>query len=159
MNTKKSYKISGFTLVEILVAIVIMMIGIAPIISMVSSSSSGISRVSDQTQAVYIGKYILEKIIARSIYDFDGIVSEPESHCVSGVGGTVSGYLNDFLHSGKPIAADNFPELFEQIKTFTCVVDAVNMNPPGLKMVTVRIKWKFRGQNKESCLSTYVFKR
>lgn len=149
----------GFTLVEILIAVVIMMIGIAPVIMMVSSSSSGISRVSDHTQAVYIGKYILEKIVARSIYDFDGIVSESECPCISGMSGAVSVYMNDFMHSGKPIAIDNFPDLYDQLKTFASVVEVTGLSVPGLKKVTVRIKWKFRGQPSESCLTSYVHKR
>ncbi|HNY10574.1 MAG TPA: prepilin-type N-terminal cleavage/methylation domain-containing protein [Candidatus Wallbacteria bacterium] len=150
-------KTLGFSLIEVLVAIVILILAVVPVIQMINTSTSGITRTSDQTQALYIGRYILERIIARSTGNFDAISSESEMPCTGPGAGY---YMKSYMRTGNPVSEFNYPELYEQIKIFKSVIDVENIaTPPDLKKVGIKIKWKYRGYEKSVSLSTYIYKR
>ena len=150
-------KAFGFSLIEVLIAIVILMLAVIPVIQMINTSTSGIARTSDQTQALYIGRYILERIIARSTGNFDAISSEGEMPCTGPGAGY---YMKSYMRTGNPVSEFNYPELYEQIKIFKSVIDVEDLSiPPDLKKVGVRIKWNYRGSEKFVSLSTYIYKR
>jgi len=150
-------KASGFSLIEVLIAIVILMLAVIPIVQMINTSTSGITRTSDQTQALYIGRYILERIIARGTGNFDAISPEGEMPCAGPGAGY---YTKSYMRTGNPVSEINYPELYAQIKNFKSVIEVENFStPPDLKKIGVKIKWNYRGNAKSVSLSTYIYKR
>lgn len=147
----------GFSLAEVLIAIVILILAVVPIVQMVSTSSSGVSRTSEQTQAIFIGRYILERIIARATGNFDAITSESEMPCA---GNSTGYYMKSYMRTGQPVSQYNYPDLYEQIKTFKSVITVDDLSdPPDVKKVNVKIKWKYRGNDRSVSLSTYIYKK
>jgi len=118
----------GFTLIEVMVAVVVLAIGVSTIMYLIGRSTASISTARGATIQAYLARDIMVDIEEKYWHKKDADVKE----------------AGDF--------GDEFPEYRYEVE----VIDNIDEKAPGLVQVNVTVIWKRPGNERRFTLSTYL---
>jgi prepilin-type N-terminal cleavage/methylation domain-containing protein len=118
----------GFTLIEVMVAVVVLAIGVSTIMYLIGRSTASISTARGATIQAYLARDIMVDIEEKYWHKKDEDVKE----------------AGDF--------GDEFPEYRYEVE----VIDNIDEKAPGLVQVNVTVIWKRPGNERRFTLSTYL---
>ncbi len=118
----------GFTLIEVMVAVVVLAIGVSTIMYLIGRSTASISTARGATIQAYLARDIMVEIEEKYWHKKDADVKKD----------------GDF--------GDEFPEYRYEVE----VIDNIDEKAPGLVQVNVTVIWKRPGNERRFTLSTYL---
>jgi len=150
---------SGFTLVEILVAVFILMIGLVAVMQWFPLGTAGVESGRRQSTGVFLAEQKIEQIKAWALSVCTGPASVPPCAVAQGFG-TVTAGGSCFTAAGGPCNNDNYstiPGYPEYQRTVTITDDLTSGNPPGTAPWTrkvVRVQVQYRRVTAQSVLTS-----
>jgi len=118
----------GFTLIEVLVAVVVLAIGVSTIMYLIGRSTASISTARGATIQAYLARHIMVDIENKYWHKKDEDIKKN----------------GDF--------GDEFPEYRYEVE----ITDNIDEKAPGLVQVDVTVIWKRPGAERRFTLSTYL---
>lgn len=133
------------SLVEILIAIVIMVIAFIPIMRVTSSTVKGTIKVDNNFLAVSLAKSYLAHAKMKAYYQtYDEIEDFHKGKSFEFIGSNAHEFFKNFMGDTSGITSTSAPELYNQIKKyeFSGSSDCEDPTNIGSVPLTVRVQWE-----------------